>query len=204
MRTTTKALLALATLWLSVVSGAAAQATGTPSYSAPLRPFQRSEFGGVVSFPSPNGTAWEAAYRTGTGKIDVGIRGGMFDPSGVAPASVLAGVEARARVLTHDKDFPLDGAFVFGAGGRFRSGQSRFMIPGGLSLGRRIGVDNTISFTPYVQPTAFLRGGNNISTDMIFAMGLGVNMRLSGRLDTRFALSVGDVEGVSLGAVWLH
>jgi hypothetical protein len=72
-------------------------------------------------------------------------------------------------VLTHTPDFPLDGAFVFGAGGNMRSGISRFLFPIGLTLGRRIDLDNSpVSFSPYVQPTMFLRGGNNISTQLMW------------------------------------
>ena len=40
-----------------------AQSTGLPSFNAPYRAFQRSEFGGVLSFPNPGGTAFEGAYR---------------------------------------------------------------------------------------------------------------------------------------------
>src|SRR2546426_1102301 len=39
--------------------GAEAQATGMPSYNAPYRAFQRSELGGVFSFPEGGGTAFE-------------------------------------------------------------------------------------------------------------------------------------------------
>ena len=38
-----------------------AQSTGLPSFNAPYRAFQRSEFGGVLSFPNPGGTAFEGA-----------------------------------------------------------------------------------------------------------------------------------------------
>src|SRR2546427_6008853 len=43
--------------------GAEAQATGMPSYNAPYRAFQRSELGGVFSFPEGGGTAFEGVYR---------------------------------------------------------------------------------------------------------------------------------------------
>jgi len=184
---------------------AAAQSTGVPSFQSPYRAFVRSEFGGVVSFPQPNGTGYEGMYRFGSGRVDVGVRAGIWDPIGLAPSSMLAGVEIRERAVTHTQDFPLDGAFVFGMGGNFRSGFQRFLIPGGLTLGRRVDLkDSNVSFSPYVQPTAFLRGGNNINTDMIFGMGLGVDVRLARAFDTRVSIGVGDVEGVSLAAVWIH
>jgi hypothetical protein len=187
-----------------LAAGANAQATLTPSFSAPHRAFVRSEFGGIVSFPD-GGTAYEGAYRFGSARLDLGLRGGLLDPVGPAGSWMLAGFEGRARMITHGRDFPLDGSLVFGAGGRFRSGQSRFSFPFGLSLGRRVNIEQSrASLTPYVQPTVFLRGGNNVDTDVIFTMGIGANLRLSGTFDTRLSVGLGDVRGVSLGAVWVH
>ena len=204
MRFWTRSALTVAGGLLLVASTAAGQSTGTPSYQAPERAFVRSEFGGIVSFPDPTGTAFEGAYRVSSGRMDAAVRGGFFDGAGPG-STVLAGVEARMHALSHTPDFPLDGAFIFGAGGWFAEGQSRFHVPAGLSLGRRIGVDGSrVSVTPYAQPTAFLRGGNNVDTDLIFAMGLGTDLRLSSTLDMRLNMSVGDIEGVSIGAVWLH
>src|SRR5436189_6109593 len=90
--------------------GAGAQATGMPSFNAPYRAFQRSELGAVFSFPDGGGTAFEGAYRYASGTLDVGLRGGIFDPPGSGKAVLLAGLEARERVITHTIDFPLDGA----------------------------------------------------------------------------------------------
>src|SRR6266699_2221935 len=87
--------------------GAEAQATGMPSYNAPYRAFQRSELGGVFSFPEGGGTAFEGVYRYASGKFDIGLRGGFFDPGSGFKTVVLAGVEARQRVITHTVDFPL-------------------------------------------------------------------------------------------------
>jgi len=184
---------------------AAAQSPGVPSYQSPYRAFGRSEFGGVVSFPQPGGTGYEGMYRFGSGNLDVGVRGGLWDPIGLAPSALLAGIDARTRVVTHSREFPLDGSFVFGMGGLFRSGVSRFHFPLGVSLGRRVDLkDSNVSFSPYVQPTAFLRGGNNMATEFIFGLGVGVDVRLTRSFDTRVSIGLGDVEGVSLGAVWVH
>ncbi len=201
LKTLTATAAALVVLATTVV----AQATLTPSFNAPRRPFARSEFGGVVSFPEPAGTAYEGVYRVGSGKLDLGLRGGLLDFQGPAESTLLAGFEGRARMLSHGRDFPLDGSLVFGAGGRFVSGNSRFSFPLGMSLGRRIGVEGSkVTFMPYVQPTAFLRGGNNINTDFIYALGLGTDVRFGGALDARLGVGLGDVQGVSLGAVWVH
>lgn len=201
-----KTLLATAGAMVVLAATVEAQATMTPSFGAPRRPFVRSEFGGVVSFPSPGGTAYEGVYRMSSGRsLDLGLRGGVIDFEGGAESQLLAGFEGRARLITHSRDFPLDGALMFGGGGRFASGQSRFSFPLGLTLGRRFGLEGSaVTLMPYAQPTAFLRGGNNINTDLIYTLGLGADLRLGSALDVRMGVGLGDVEGVSLGAVWVH
>jgi hypothetical protein len=182
---------------------AAAQATGLPSFNAPYRAFTRSEIGLVITFPNGGGTAFEGAYRMSSGKFDLGFRGGMFDP-GAGSTVLLLGVEARQRVLSHTVDFPLDGALVFGVGGAFVSGSSAMFVPIGLSLGRRIDPQGSqISIVPYVQPTGLLVAGNG-NSDFFFALGLGADFRLSPRFDARISAGLGDLEGVSLSAVWVH
>jgi hypothetical protein len=117
---------------------------------------------------------------------------------------LLLGVEARQRVLSHTVDFPLDGALVFGVGGAFVSGSSVMFVPIGLSLGRRIDPEGSqISIVPYLQPTGLFVAGNGTS-DFFFALGLGADFRLSPRFDARISAGLGDLEGVSIGAVWVH
>jgi hypothetical protein len=199
-------------LWLSclliigagLVSNAAAQATGIPSFNAPYRAFRSSEFGLVLSFPNGGGTAFEGAYRRSSGKFDLGVRGGIFTPGGNAKSRLLIGAEARERVVTHTEDFPLDGALILGVGGQFASGNSFAVIPVGLSLGRRVDPkDSKISIVPYVQPTGFLIAGNGTS-NFLFSLGLGADFRLTPRFDARISAGLGDLEGVSLSAVWVH
>jgi hypothetical protein len=182
----------------------AAQATGMPSYNAPYRAFTKSEFGVVLSFPDGGGTAFEGAFRKASGKFDLGFRGGFFSPGNNGDTQLLVGAEARQRVVTHTEDFPLDGALVLGIGGRFASGNSALIVPVGLSLGRRVDPkDSKISIVPYVQPTGFLTAGDGTS-DFLFALGLGADFRLSPKFDARISAGLGDLEGVSLSAVWLH
>ena len=185
-------------------SNAAAQATGMPSYNAPYRAFSRSEIGLVLSFPNGGGTAFEGAYRWASGKFDIGLRGGILTPGGGANSVLLVGAEARERVVTHTEDFPLDGALILGIGGQFVSGSSALIVPVGLSLGRRVDPrDSKISIVPYVQPTGFLIAGSG-NSDFFFALGLGADFRLTPRFDARISAGLGDLEGVSLSAVWVH
>ena len=185
---------------------AGAQATGMPSFNAPYRAFQRSELGGVFSFPEGGGTAFEGVYRYASGKFDIGLRGGFFAPGSGAKTVLLAGAEARQRVITHTADFPLDGALMVGAGANVVSGGSALIIPVGLSLGRRIDPQgSTVSIVPYVQPTfAFIIG--DFPSDLVFGFGVGADFRLSRVLDARVSGGLGDrpLTGVSIGAVWVH
>ncbi len=184
-------------------TAAAAQATGTTTFNAPYRAFTRSEIGVLLSFPDPGGTAFEGVYRFASDKFDLGFKGGLWDPGSGLKTVFLAGVEARERVITHTVEFPLDGALVFGIGGNFVTGASSLIVPVGLSLGRRVDPKGSqISIVPYVQPTAFLvaDGGSNVN----FALGLGADFRLSRVFDARISAGLGDLKGVSIGAVWVH
>jgi hypothetical protein len=196
--------LCLLIVGAGLVSNAAAQATGLPSFNAPYRAFTRSEIGLVLSFPNGGGTAFEGAYRLSNGKFDLGFRGGIFTPGGGASSVLLVGTEARERVVSHTEDFPLDGALIFGVGGQFVSGNSALIVPVGLSLGRRVSPQgSTVSIVPYVQPTGFFVAGSGTS-DFKFDLGLGADFRLTPRFDARVSAGLGDVEGVSLSAVWVH
>jgi len=182
----------------------AAQATGTPTFNAPYRAFTRSEFGVLISFPEGGDVALEGAYRMASGRFDIGFKGGFIDPSGPADVVILAGAEARQRVITHSVDFPLDGALVLGVGGQFASGNSLLVVPVGLSLGRRLDVQNsTISIVPYLQPTLFILAGD-AADNVQFSLGLGADFRFTPRFDGRVAAGLGDFEGVSLSLVWVH
>jgi len=186
-----------------------AQATGTPSFQAPYRAFARHEFGGTLSFPEGPGVALEGQYRFGYQQFDIGLRGGFFD-SDVSDTQVLIGTEARLRVITHTEDFPLDGSLNFGVGGRLVSGGSRLIIPGGLSLGRRLDVEGSqVSIIPFAQPTMWMVFGDNVggvgdNSEFLFGFGLGADFRLSRMFDARVSVGLGDVEGISVSAVWVH
>lgn len=188
-------------------AAAVAQATGMPSFNAPYRAFARHEFGAAVSFANFDaGTGLEGVYRFASGQFDVGLRGGVLLPD-VGDTEALVGVEARYRVITHSVDFPLDGAFIFGGGFNINGGTD-VILPAGLSLGRRLEVENSnVSIIPYVQPTAVIINAETLGgrdTDLFFALGLGADFRLSPRFDARVSLGLGDLEGISLAAVWIR
>src|SRR2546428_72503 len=189
---------------VSVPAPVAAQATGTTTFNAPYRAFTRSEIGVLLSFPDGGGTAIEGASRMGGGRIDFWVKGGLFESPGPGDTEVWIGAEAGRRVITHTVDFPLDGALLRGVGGSLVSGSAVMVIPAGLSLGRRIDPQgSTVSIVPYVEPTVFLLAGD--ATDHVqFSLGLGADFRLTRVFDARISAGLGDVEGVSIGAVWVH
>ncbi len=181
------------------VVSAHAQVTLMPSYNAPHRAFEKHEFGGTLSFPGGSRTGIEGQYRLGYKSFDIGARGGVV--TGNNNTSVILGVEGRVRVISHTESFPIDGAVIFGVGTREFD---NFNFPAGLSLGRRIDLeDSNISITPYAQPTMFIvtnTGGDNV----LFGLGLGADFRLSSVFDVRASVGIGDVDGFSVSAVWVR
>jgi hypothetical protein len=187
----------------AIATAAGAQATGMPSFNAPYRAFTRSEFGVAIGFRNGAGTAFEGVYRYASSRFDIGFRGGMWDPGACCKTELLVGAEARERVITHTLDFPLDGALVLGAGGALVSGGSVVFIPVGISLGRRIDPQgSTVSIVPYVQPTATLVADGGSTID--FTLGLGADFRFGHAFDARLSVGLGDLDGVSIAAVWVH
>ncbi len=188
-------------LVLAPVGLAHAQSTGMPAYNAPYRAFDRHEFGGTLAFLENDLTAVEGQYRFGYRNWDVGVRGGIIDTP--VDTEVLLGTTGRVRAFTHTEQLPFDGAVVVGAG---TQGFENFLVPVGVSLGRRIDVeDSPVSVVPYAQPTMFLRFDDIAFTDtIIFAFAAGVDVRLSRLFDLRVSGSLGDVEGIAISAVWVQ
>src|SRR5689334_21423216 len=88
----TFAVLACATLFPAV---AAAQSTGTASFSAPVRAFKHTEVGAFLGYPESGTAVIEGSYRGVSGAFDVGIRGGT------GGGWTLAGFDARTQIVRH-------------------------------------------------------------------------------------------------------
>ena len=183
------------------VSAAAAQATFTPSYNAPYRSFEASEFGGTFSFPhGSRDFAVEGQFRFGFKKFDIGLRGGIIDRD--QGTDIVLGVEGRGRVFDHTQgNFPLDGAVVVGVG---TNEFDVWTIPSaGLSLGRRVDLDG-FSFVLYGQPTLFVFSGND-NTDLKFGLGFGGDFKVGQALDLRVSAGVFDgPKGLAVSLVWIR
>jgi hypothetical protein len=191
-------------LSLVCVISSLAQETGMPSFDAPYRAFKAHEAAVLLSFPNA-GTAVEGEYRYGHKTLDFGVRGGFWSPGSGATTEVLLGAQVRERMLTHTNDFPLDGAIAIGLGLNLVSNFNTVIIPAGFSLGRRIDIkDSPVVITPYGEPVVFLTAGSNQSTTFHFALGLGGDFRLSPVFEVRVSGGLGDIKGVSVGAVWIR
>jgi hypothetical protein len=194
--------LAIATALTVAFAGvAAAQTVATPVYLAPYRAFTDYEIGGAFSAPG-GGFAIEGAYRYGMDRFDVGFRLGMLDGDGDNINALLAGVEARTRILEHSEDFPLDGALMAGIGTQLGDGYAYGIIPVGFSLGRRVDLDNGMSLISYLQPTLGVAFGDT-SENIVVSLGIGLDFKLSRRLDLRVNGGIGDIDGIAIGLSWV-
>jgi hypothetical protein len=189
----------LASLLLALAGPLAAQSTGTPVFHAPYRIFDRYEIGANVS--DAGNIAIEGFYGFGprAERWDVAFRLGIQDNGSCCKTAVLAGVDARFRVIDQNEDFPLDGAIITGAGAHLASGESRLFIPIGISLGHRFTFSNSrVSLVPYAEPVLGPAFGDG-DTDLVVALGLGADLRVTRRFELRASVGIGDIENFAIG-----
>ncbi len=185
-------------------AAAAAQETSTPIFKAPYRAFESHEFGASLSDPGSGiGFALEGFYRYGQGQHDFSVRGGFADVQGANTAFLIGG-DFRTQVLSYSESFPLDGALTLGLGGIFGEGDDIFLLPVGISLGRRFDVEgSSTTFVPYVHPNIVpVFGGSG--DDVQFTLGLGVDIRFGERWAVRASGGLGDIEGVGVSLAYLR
>lgn len=198
-------MVALALL-VGAAGTSAAQETGTPVFKAPYRAFEHHEIGASISDPGEGiGAAVEGFYRYGSGPYDFSLRGGIADFNGPGSA-VLLGGDFRTQVVTYSESFPLDGSLTLGLGGLFGSDiDDVVLLPVGISLGRRFEMENSNTiFVPYVHPIVAPTFGGAGDDDVLFALGLGVDIKFSDRWAVRASGGLGDIEGVGISIAYLR
>lgn len=189
--------IAATAIFLSPAS-LAAQATGTPTFFAPVRGFGQFETGISASGSGGGQVGLEGRYGFALDRADISLRAGIVDPSSTADPHIVAAIEARVPVLGHSRSFPLDGALILGVGHAFQSGGGTTMVPVGLSLGRRIVLDGrAFHITPYLQPTVVFGGAS-----AGWGMGLGLDIYIRGLPSLRFNWGHIDVDGFAVSAFW--
>jgi opacity protein-like surface antigen len=194
------------TLLAGAAGTAAAQETGTPIFKAPNRAFDNHEFGLSISDPGEGaGAAVEGFYRYGTGPYDFSVRGGFEDFNGPGSALLLGG-DFRTQVIHYSDSFPLDGAITLGLGGVLGSDvDDFFLLPVGISLGRTFTLENSSTiFVPYVHPVIAPIFGGAGDDDVLFSLGLGVDIKFSDRWAVRASGGLGDIEGVGISIAYLR
>jgi hypothetical protein len=192
------------TLLAGSAASAAAQETGTPIFKAPYRAFDTHEFGGSLSDGGEGAEfAIEGFYRYGKGQHDFSVRGGFADVEG-SDTRFLIGGDFRTQVVNYSESFPLDGALTLGLGGLFGEGDDVFLLPVGISLGRRFEVEgSSTTFVPYVHPNIIPAFGGG-DDDVLFSLGLGVDVRFSERWAVRASGGLGDIEGVGVSLAYIR
>jgi hypothetical protein len=206
--------LLVATVLAWSATESAAQETGTPMFKAPYRAFTSHEFGAAFSDPGERVSfALEGFYSYGRGSNDFGLRAGFADPNeGDDPddpdegdTRLLLGGDFRTRVINYSESFPLDGALTVGAGLNIGDGDDLIYLPVGLSVGRRFELEGSkTTFTPYAHPTLVPVIGAQGGSEVGFALGLGVDMRLGQDWSARVSGGLGDLEGVGVALTYVR
>lgn len=135
-----------------------------------------------------------------------GLRGGIAEAAG-DDIGVFGGLDFGGGVHRETTSFPLDVDWFTGVG-IGASDDAVLTVPLGLTFGHRFQATNAV-FVPYFAPRVHLDAlfGNDTGDDMELGLSvdLGLDLRLSrsrGAPVIRFGASIGDHEGLALGAVF--
>ncbi len=197
-----RTILAVAILALGAVA-LEAQTLATPVMKSPYAAFKRTELGGYLSDPGEGiSVAIQGEYRMARRKFDFGVGVGYMDAKGNGENVFAVGIDGRASVARHTADFPLDASVTGGFGVLIADGETGFLVPMGVTLGRQVLLENSsVTFTPYVHPVLAPTFGDLLD-DVQFGLGLGVDIGLTKTFDVRVSGSLGDLEGIAVGGAW--
>ena len=98
----------------------------------------------------------------------------------------------------------MDGALTLGFGGLLGTEQEDiWLLPVGISLGRRFDVEgSSTTFVPFVHPNIVPVFGG--ADDVMFTLGLGVDIRFGQQWAIRASGGLGDIEGVGISLAYLR
>jgi len=187
-------------LALSAASNAMAQT----KWDAPMLmpPYPKGKLGVYLVDPPDLNTGVLATYRPG-GKL--GFRLGIADGPGQDDLTIFGGVEMTRVLRPASDDFPLDIAWIVGAGAGLGD-YTIISVPVGLTMGNTITGDG-MNFTPYfglkVAMDAYLGdAGRRDDLEIDIAVDLGIDLQFQGGWIIRLGGSFGDRGAVAIGLVF--
>ncbi|MFQ5890402.1 MAG: hypothetical protein ACE5JR_10170 [Gemmatimonadota bacterium] len=185
-----------------------AQTFDTPSFNTP---YGEDGLGLYLLFQNDaDDVAGILTWRQSGDVVDLGLRGGLVDAFG--EVGLFGGVDLKNELVAADESFPLDVAWVTGfgigfvpdAGPRDRDfGIVR--IPGGVSLGRELKVENSeVMLTPYLYPRLALDilFADFDDEDLHFDVDLGMDAQFAERFKLRMGVTVGENEAIGFGVAF--
>lgn len=198
----------------AVLVATAAGPLGAQTYDVPSFRSPYGESGYGLYFISQNDADDPGAlltWRTSGAAVDAGLRFGVLDVRG--DAGLFGGVELRDRLVRASPDFPLDVAWVSGAGvGTVPDADFTVLrVPFGVSLGRSVHLEDGTVFIPYAHPRLALDafffdppgpGGDDSDTELNFDLDLGFDFDFGGDLTLRFGVTLGENDALGVGVAF--
>jgi hypothetical protein len=196
MRKVTTALVAGFLFMLAAAPAKSQVAWDSPLMVAPNTP---AGWGLYLVDPHPGGgigvmTSWRSATAPGGLGFRLGLAEGRRDR-----LAVYGGLDVSGMLLRRSPDFPMDMAWVTGAG--LAVGDDVLLsFPLGIALGRDFDADN-VWFNPYVSPRLVLDAffGDDSDLDLRLVMDLGLDLAFDPGWAIRFGGSVGDRSALAIG-----
>lgn len=132
--------------------------------------------------------------------FNLGIRVGYLDTPG--DGVLLFGAETWGNIHEANESFPLDLAWTAGAGA-WLNGSTVVSVPVGVSLGRTVDIDNSVSLQIYGHPRLGLVLFENVNDDLELDLegqfDIGTDIYLSPDLTLRVGASLGNFDALGIG-----
>ncbi len=187
---------------LVLLAPATAAAQGIPAWDSPtfLPPRPGDDIGLYLIDPSGGDWALAGIWRQ-SGNLNLGVRLGVADGHRETP--ILFGAEFYGPLTRSGRAFPLDIAWLLGAGATVNGG-TFLRIPAGVSVGRVFDSGGLV-FLPYAVPRIgldiFAEDGDTDS-DLSFTVDLGVDLEIDRSLLLRFGIALGDFDAIGVGLAY--
>ena len=196
MRTTIRLLAFL------LPSALGAQAASYPALQ-PSRVVEREYNFAIADFQG--GTVLLAQWRERMNSDRLQFTGEAGIVDGPGDAALALGASVHYQLRTANADLPFDMVLGGGLGVVAGNGTPLTRIPFGVSIGRRLPMQQGYAITPFIHPRiAFQRVRVNGVTDSEteVELDLGASFELNRQMQVRLALGFGDGSGVGVSFAW--